>query len=87
MRLEEFTAVFTQDYTEEQKRNYSMMYGDDKDQWPETESRARVTIDLYRVIAFNEIKEENRTTVYLETGGSYGIDMPYNQFKNLMLNI
>lgn len=87
MRLQEFTAVFTGDYTDEQRSAYSMIHGDEEKNWPDTDATALVTINLEAVTAFNEVdneKHEAHTNVYLMQGNSYLIDTSYEQFKVIM---
>jgi hypothetical protein len=86
--IHEFIARYRGAYTKELRQSYKTMYGDDTDDWPDTDDTTRVCIELDHVTGFNEIMDEDylgHTTVYMTGGNSYMITTKYEDFKYLMM--
>lgn len=84
MKLVQLTAKWNGNWTSEQRSSYSLLYGDDRESWPQTSDKSEIVIDLERVVRFNEGTEEATTCIQIGYGNSFIIDMPYEDFKNII---
>lgn len=88
MVLHEFTVHFRGDYTPELRQTYSMLHGEDLDSWPDTETRTKVVIDLSKIIAFNDVEENDihagKTNVRLESDYQFLVCLPFSEFKKII---
>lgn len=84
MRLIEFTARWSGNYTKEQEHTYGLMYGDDKEQWPPTQDEGPIVLDLERVCRFNPHHDDDKTTVEIAGGMSFCVCIEYDRFKKLI---
>lgn len=62
-----------------------MLHGEDRDSWPDTETRTKVVIDLSKIIAFNDVEENDihagKTNVRLESDYQFLVCLPFSEFK------
>jgi len=86
MRLVEFTVKWSGNYNDEQVRAYEIMHGDDRDKWPKTDDTSNIVIDIDLIARFNPSEDEACTTVELVGARAYAICMPYENFKNMLIN-
>lgn len=65
-----------------------MLHGEDVNNWPDTDTRSRVTIDINRIIAFNEIEKgnehEGKTNIRLDNDNIFLVCTPYDEFKKIL---
>ena len=84
MQLVEFMAYWPGDYSEEDAQTYSVLYGDDRANWPPTHTYSPIVIDVDRVIRFNPALSKENTTVDLAGGVPITINMSYEDFKDIL---
>ena len=84
MNLCEFTAYWPGEYSNEEIETYTPIFGDEKTQWPASESYSDIIIDIERVVRINPAKDAGHVTVDLADGLAITIAMPYNDFKNVL---
>ncbi len=84
MKLAEFNARWTGDYTPDEEQQYRAIHGDDRADWPCAETVDKICIDLDKLVRFNPAKSETETTVELSCGGTYALKISYDDFKDLL---
>lgn len=84
MKLAEFNARWTGDYTPDEEQQYRAIHGDDRADWPRAETVDKICIDLDKLVRFNPAKSETETTVELSCGGTYALKISYDDFKDLL---
>ena len=84
MQLVEFMAYWPGDYSNEDVQTYSVLYGDDRANWPPTHTYSPIVIDVDRILRFNPGINAENTTVDLEGGNAVTINMNYADFKDIL---
>lgn len=84
MTLVEFVASWKGNYSKEQEESYTIMYGEDRSRWPETDDESPITIDLERVCRFNPHHDHGKTTVEIAGGPSFSLCIEYSLFQKII---
>lgn len=84
MKIIEFECHWVGNYSKEEEAAYSVMHGDDRSRWPETNDTTSIFIDIEKIIRFNPHHDENKTTVELHGGYSYSLVIPIHNFIKVL---
>lgn len=85
MSLVELRVYWPGEYTKEERAEYKNIHGDDMEDWPDSNKFGSITIDLSKVCRFNPHSHKDKITIELHGGGSYSIDIRYDDFKKIMV--
>jgi hypothetical protein len=80
----EFTALWIGDYDQDSIETNKILYGEDREIWPKTDTETPITIDMSKIIAFNPSTIGGSVRVCMIGGDSFMIKMDYEQFKEVV---